>query len=190
MQFRPISSYAAPALAPASPLMAAPVLAAPAAAVPAAPALNPLAAAADGPAMAPVAPAQAAAAAPAGSGAGQSPVANTLQGTSENLLKQIPGEATGFYLLAAGAFAKPNLWTLGIIFVLALTLLVMVRWLAHASRAIMTTTIIAFLLWMLILDNGFIHALFPNALIPPWGFIIVTFYTIAVALLANAGKIK
>ena len=113
-----------------------------------------------------------------------------LLGASENLLKHIPGEASGFYLLAADSFTKPNARTLGLIFVLALALLVIVRWLAKVSAGIMVTTIIAFLLWMLILDKGFLHVAFPDLLPPPWGLILAVFYSTLVTLLASAGKIR
>lgn len=188
MQFRPTSSYAAPELA-------APPLAAPSAPVPAsisgaeAPGLGPLAAGDD------LAAAQAAyfpqpAAPPVAPAAKQPTVANTLQGTSENLLKHIPGEATGFYVLAVSSVDNPTSGTLGIIFGCALVLLVVARWIAKASWMLMLTTIIAFFLWMQIYDKGFLHVLAPNLLPNPLGLILAGFYSALIALLANAGKIK
>jgi hypothetical protein len=109
---------------------------------------------------------------------------------SQNLLKHIPGEASGFYLLAADSLDKPNLGTLGLIFGLALILLVTVRWLANASRGIMVTTIIAFLLWMSIFDKGFIRVAFPTLLPHPLGLILAVFYSTFITLLASAGKIR
>ena len=117
-------------------------------------------------------------------------VQENLLEASQNLLKHIPGEASGFYLLAADSLSKPSVATLGLIFVLALILLVVVRWLAKASSGIMVTTIIAFLLWMLILDKGFLHVAFPGLLPPPLGFIVAVFYSSLIAILASAGKIR
>src|SRR5437016_1928697 len=59
--------------------------------------------------------------------------AQALAETSQNLLKHIPGEASGFYLLAVDSIDKPNLRTLGLIFGLALVLLIVVRLVAKAS---------------------------------------------------------
>lgn len=114
----------------------------------------------------------------------------TLAGVSENLLKHIPGEASGFYLLAVDSMKQPSTRDLGIIFILAFVLLVAVRWLADASRGIMFTTIFAFMLWMLILDKGFLHVVFPNLLPAPMGLIVAVFYSMLITLLASAGKIR
>ena len=113
-----------------------------------------------------------------------------LKEVSQNLLKHIPGEASGFYLLSVDSLANPSHRDLGIIFGLALVLLVVVRWLAKASAGIMISTILAFGLWMLILDKGFLHVLWPNLLSAPMGLIVASFYSILVTLLASAGKIK
>jgi hypothetical protein len=51
-------------------------------------------------------------------------------------------------------------------------------------------SLFAFLLWMLILEKGLIHFVFPNLLPVPLGLILAVFYSTAVTLLANAGKIK
>jgi len=109
---------------------------------------------------------------------------------SQNLLKHIPGEASGFYLMAADSIDKPSLGTLGLIFALALVLLITVRWLAGASRWIMATTGVAFLLWMFILDNGFLHVALPTLLPDPLGLIIAVFYSTLITLLASAGVIR
>ena len=109
---------------------------------------------------------------------------------SENLLKHIPGEASGFYLLAVASFTKPSVAILGIIFFLAFVLLIVVRVCARASKGIIVTTIIAFLLWMLIFDNGFLHVLTPNLLPSPLGLVIAMFYSVLITILASAGKIR
>jgi hypothetical protein len=109
---------------------------------------------------------------------------------SQNLLKHIPGEASGFYLLAADSFVQPSVGLLGLFFGLALVLLLLVRILAKASVAIIVTTLLAFLLWMGILDKGFFHVLWPNLLPSPLGLIIALFYSIVITTLASAGIIK
>jgi hypothetical protein len=109
---------------------------------------------------------------------------------SQNLLKHIPGEASGFYLLAVDSIKDPSFGNLGVIFSLSFVLLVVVRWLAKASSGIMITTILAFFLWMLIFDKGFLHAVWPNLLPAPMGLIVAVFYSMLVTLLASAGKIR
>ena len=109
---------------------------------------------------------------------------------AQNLLKHIPGEASGFYLMAVSAFEKLSLATAGLICALALILLVVVRWLAKASAGIMWTTIGAFALWMLVLDKGFLNLAFPNLLPDPLGLILAVFYSTLVTLLASAGIIR
>lgn len=109
---------------------------------------------------------------------------------SENLLKHIPGEASGFYLLAVDSIKNPSLVNLGVIFTLAFVLLVVVRWLAKASLGIMITTVVAFVIWMFIFDKGFLHVIWPNLLPAPMGLIVAVFYSMLVTLLASAGKIR
>lgn len=109
---------------------------------------------------------------------------------SENLLTHIPGEATGFYVLGVSALDKPSAGNLGIVFACALILLIVARWIAKASWAMMVTTIFAFLLWMLIFDKGFLHVLAPNLLPNALGLILAGFYSALITLLASAGKIK
>lgn len=128
------------------------------------------------------APPQQAAAAPAGQ--------QLLVEGSKNLLKHIPGEASGFYLIAVDSIHDPGLGTLTLIFVLAFVLLVVVRWLAGASRGIMVTTIIAFALWMFILDKGLLHVAFPSFLPDPLGLIVAVFYSTLITILASAGRIR
>jgi hypothetical protein len=118
----------------------------------------------------------------------------SLARTSENLLKHIPGEATGFYVIAVSAFDKQSTLNLGIIFFCSLALLVLIRWLARTSRGVMVSTIIAFFIWMLIIDNGFIYLLIhtnlPGFPIRSWGWVAAAFYTAVITILADAGIIK
>ena len=112
-----------------------------------------------------------------------------VAGVTENLLKHIPGEASGFYLLASSSLTDVTTGRLGLIFALSLILLVVVRWLALASWGIMLTSIGAFALWMLIFDKGYLHAIFPDVLPSPLGLIVASFYSALITLLASAGKI-
>jgi hypothetical protein len=64
------------------------------------------------------------------------------------------------------------------------------RWLSNASNGIMLTTILAFLIWMRVLKNGFLHMLLPNLLPDPLGPILAVFYSTLITLLAGAGKIR
>ncbi len=131
--------------------------------------------------------------APAGIGK-PPPAASATQQTlvegSKNLLKHIPGEASGFYLMAVDSIQNPGFGTLALIFVLAVALLVAVRWVAGASRGIMVTTIIAFVLWMLVLDKGLLNVAFPDLLPDPLGLILAVFYSTLITILASAGKIN
>jgi hypothetical protein len=118
------------------------------------------------------------------------PDGGALAKTAQNLLAHIPGEASGFYLLAIGAFTSPPVSALVLVAILAFVLLVLVRWAAKASRGVMITSAMAFVLWMLILDNGVLHVIFPSVLPPPMGFIVAAAYSSAVTILANAGKLS
>lgn len=110
--------------------------------------------------------------------------------SAENLLSHIPGEASGFYLMATDAFDNPGRGILLFLFVLSFILLVVVRWVAGASKGIMLTTIGAFIIWMAVFDKGFLHILFPSLLPDPLGLIIAAFYSALITILASAGKIR
>jgi len=112
------------------------------------------------------------------------------QTTAQNLLAHIPGEASGFYLLAVDNIQDPTTGTLVFIFILALILLILVRVLGKASRAVILTSLGAFVVWMLVLDQGLFHVLAPNLLPDPLGLIVAIFYSSAITALANAGIIK
>jgi len=114
----------------------------------------------------------------------------TLVEVAQNLLKHIPGEASGFYLMAVDSFQNPTLSILGLIAALAAILLVVVRWAAGASPGVMVTTIIAFVIWMFVLDKGILHVAFPNLLPDPLGLIVAVFYSTLITVLAGAGKIR
>jgi hypothetical protein len=112
---------------------------------------------------------------------------------AQNLLVHIPGEASGFYLFAVDSLRRSSgeavpatqaLWVGG----MALILLVVVRWLAKASPAIIATTVIAFVIWMAVLDVGCLT-------VNGWGLgglglAVALFYSAVVTALATAGKLK
>lgn len=113
-----------------------------------------------------------------------------LEESAMNLLKHIPGEASGFYLLAAGAFEKPSVTTLGVLFALALVILLVVRLSAKASIAMILTTLGAFVIWMFAIEQGFLQVAFPSLLPAPMGLVLAAFYSTIITTLAGAGKIK
>ena len=127
---------------------------------------------------------------PAGAPQTGLPGRQALLESAQNLLKHIPGEASGFCLMAADSFEKPKFGILVLICFLSLILLVVVRWLAGASRWIMLTTLGAFVLWMFVLDKGVLHVAFPNLLPDPIGLILAVFYSTLITLLASYGKIQ
>jgi hypothetical protein len=111
----------------------------------------------------------------------------------QNLLVHIPGEASGFYLMALDLIkdTQGKIVPLHSIYLgaMAFVLLVVVRWLAGASWGVHLTTIGAFLLWMAVLDNGFLHLNgwhFPGQ----FGLVVALFYSTLITLLGSAGKIK
>ena len=126
---------------------------------------------------------QAAGAAPSSEEGGASKVVS-------NLINHIPAEAVGFYVFVVESIAKPSRTELFFAFLGALFLLIIVRWLAKATTWVWVTTIAAFVLWMFILDAGFLKALLPDLFPDPWGLIAAMFYSTAVTLLASAGKLS
>ncbi len=129
-----------------------------------------------------------------GVGAPQAPTSvnepTALQKSAQNLLLHIPGEASGMYLLASGAFNDPGTMTLSLLAAMSLVVLIIVRWLAGASTAVMITSVLAFVIWMFAFEVGAFHSMFVKVLPDPWGLIIALFYSTIITLLANAGKIK
>jgi hypothetical protein len=117
-------------------------------------------------------------------------VSQDVEVAANNLLFQIPGEASGFYLMAVDALPEPSIGSLWLLFFMALILLVMVRVLSKASNGIMATTLGAFIIWMLVLDKGVLHVMFPDLLPSPLGMILAIFYSMVVTILASFGKIK
>lgn len=111
---------------------------------------------------------------------------------TQNLLVHVPGEASGFYLLGIETITLPT----GIphreaafVGVLALVLLVLVRWLAGSSIAVLATSIGAFFIWMAVFDNGFL-ALNGYGVPGNIGVVLAGFYSTVIAILGTFGKLK
>jgi hypothetical protein len=120
----------------------------------------------------------------------ESPTAKVVQ----NLLVHIPGEASGFYLMGIDVVRDSSTREVSardalVVGLMALVLLVVVRWLANATWAVMVTTIVAFLLWMSVIDHGFLRV-YGLALPGKLGSAVALFYSALVTALASAGKLK
>ena len=113
-----------------------------------------------------------------------------IETSANNVLAHIPGEASGFYLMAVGAISKPPMQTIWLLFFLSLVLTVLLGWAKKSSPAVIGSTIIAFLIWMTAMDQGVFRTAFPSLFSPPIGLIIAAFYSTVLTVLANNGKIK
>jgi hypothetical protein len=115
----------------------------------------------------------------------------------QNLLVHIPGEASGFYLmaipLAKDAKAQVTIWMAVLIGLVALGLLVLLRWLGAATTAVKVTSIIAFFIWMLAIDQGFLNLLLVDAgfsQAQTLGVVLALAYSTVITILGSAGKLK
>jgi hypothetical protein len=52
------------------------------------------------------------------------------------------------------------------------------------------TTLLAFVLWMAVIENGFLAHLFPDLLTGGFGFIVASFYSAVITIAASAGWLK
>lgn len=109
---------------------------------------------------------------------------------SKNLLYQIPAEASGFYLAGAAMFATRSGRDLVLLSLLSLAVLVVVRLAARSSIKLILVSGVAFVLWMATIDNGSIRVMWPNFIPPPWGTILVSFYTVIATVLASSAGPK
>ncbi|HLE04917.1 MAG TPA: hypothetical protein VI729_09960 [Anaerolineales bacterium] len=114
----------------------------------------------------------------------------TAKTTASNLLAHIPGEASGFYLLWVGALTEPTLVELGILFVISVALLVVVRMLAKASALLIVSSLVAFAIWMFVVDNGLFKVWFQLPIQEMLLLAIAAAYSTLITLLANAGILK
>jgi hypothetical protein len=112
--------------------------------------------------------------------------------TLANLFKQLPAEATGVYLLGFDMF-KDNDFMLIVSLVVGLAALLMVRIMLKASRGVLISSSIAYLLWVYAIGSGPFQLLLENASIAEpdgLGTFMITVYTTFVTILANNGKLK
>ena len=113
-----------------------------------------------------------------------------IETSANNLLAHIPGEASGFYLMAVGALSNPSMQVMWLLFVLSLGLTLLLKWAQKSSPKVIGSTMIAFLIWMTAMDQGVFRTAFPDFFSPPIGLIIAAFYSIVVTALANTGFLK
>lgn len=114
-----------------------------------------------------------------------------MEDASKNLLKHIPGESSGFYLISAGALGQSaSELGLAVLFFLSFLILVLVRWMAGASFWIFVTSIGAFIIWMSVIEGGYISKVYLSDIEGVWGFIVASFYSIIVTVLASSGRLE
>lgn len=114
-----------------------------------------------------------------------------VQKVIQNLLAHIPTEASGFYLLALEFYETPDKANKALLFGISFGLLLLVRWLAKATVWVFATSIVAFVLWMAIFDNGYLKGKpLLGWLDGPSGPVVALAFTTVVTLLASAGKIR
>jgi len=104
----------------------------------------------------------------------------------QNLVKQLPGEATGIYLAGMSFFAGDILW-LTIAAVVGLVVLLWVRARAKVSTTIWATSIIGYFVWIYAIGNGPLQALTAAiglTLPAMFGAFIVVVYTTIITILA------
>lgn|GEM_PF-5904788 len=104
----------------------------------------------------------------------------------QNLVKQLPAEATGIYLAGISFFKDDVLW-LSIAAVLGLLILIWVRARANVSSTIWLASIIGYIVWVYALGDGPFQAILAALhLNPPTllGAFLVTVYSTIVTVLA------
>jgi hypothetical protein len=105
----------------------------------------------------------------------------------ENLLKHLPGEATAVYLAGLDAVGKnAPVANLIIIAVVALGIMLLIRFLSKSSPAVIITSTIAFVIWVYALGNGPFQALGLNLAQGMGAFLVIAYSTI-VTILADRG---
>jgi hypothetical protein len=112
--------------------------------------------------------------------------------TLENLVKQLPGEATGVYLMGLDVF-KGNVAWLTVAMACGAIVLVLVRIGLKSTTAILSTSLVAYLLWVYAIGDGPIQALMDYLTIEvPAGaaLFLISFWTTVVTIAANFGWIK
>lgn len=113
-----------------------------------------------------------------------------IETSANNLLAHIPGEASGFYLMAVGALSNPSMQVMWLLFVLSLVITLLLGWAKKSSPAVIGSTIIAFLIWMTAMDQGVFRIAYRDLFSPPIGLLIAAFYSIVLTALADRGFLK
>jgi len=115
---------------------------------------------------------------------------NPVKKAMQNLLTHVPGEATGLYLAALDMFGDDaSATTLVVIALVSLGVLLLVRWLAKSSPAVIVVSVVAFVLWVWVLGNGPFQAYGLNLPQGVGAFLVVAYSTV-ITILATYGKIK
>jgi hypothetical protein len=107
----------------------------------------------------------------------------------ENLAKHLPGEATAVYLAGLDAVGKnAPVANLIIIAVVALGIMLLIRYLYKSSPAVIITSTIAFVIWVYALGNGPFQALGLNLAQGMGAFLVIAYSTI-ITILADRGML-
>ena len=110
----------------------------------------------------------------------------------ENLVKQLPAEATGVYLLGFDLF-KGNMCWLTVAMLFGAFILVLVRLGLKSSAAVIFTSLISYVLWVYAIGNGPMQLLLGsfNVTEPAGiGTFLIFVWTTLVSIAANYGWIK
>ena len=130
--------------------------------------------------------------APAPTATPTAPPAGKQDQTLANLFKQLPAEATGVYLLGFDLFSG-NATMIWISMFIGLAALLLVRTMLKASRGVLISSAIAYLLWVYAIGDGPFQYLIANSSFEEpqgLGTFMITVYTTFVTILANNGQLK
>lgn len=109
--------------------------------------------------------------------------------TLENLVKQLPPEATGVYLMGKDLFQGNAFW-LTVAMGLGAAVLLFVRLGLKASWAVIATSTVSYVLWVYAIGNGPLQALFHGPAQTGVATFLIAVYTTLVTVAANNGWIK
>lgn len=109
--------------------------------------------------------------------------------TLENLVKQLPPEATGVYLMGKDLF-EGNVFWLTVAMGFGAAVLLCVRLGLKASWAVIATSTVSYVLWVYAIGNGPLQALFHGPAQAGVATFFIAVYTTLVTVAANNGWIK
>jgi len=110
----------------------------------------------------------------------------------ENLVKQLPAEATAVYLMGLDAFAAKPLG-LTIAMAAGAIILIVVRMGLKATRAIIGTCLVSYILWVYAMGDGPVQVLLNVFHVPDFpgtATFLIFFWTTLVTVLASNGWLK